>query len=457
MAETKIYTKEEIVLIAKNLVGKTFGEINNYKTVSDSYNKGSYGHILEEDAYHYSINSNSTPDFENDGIELKVTPYKKNKNGTLSAKERLVLNIINFMEEYKHSFYDSHFWYKNKLIEIVWYLFENNKPKSEFKITHELLFHFPKEDLPIIIDDWNKIILKIKSGKAHEISEADTMYLGACTKGVNSSSIRKQPFSDIPAKQRAFCLKTSYMTQLVRDYIGGEHLERIIGLNIKEKSFEETLVDKLSIYKGKTVSELCELFEVKSTAKNLNEVLVARMLNVKGKLSATDEFVKANIVPKTIRIQKNGTIKESMSFPTFKFTKIINEKWEESAMYEMFSQTKFMFIVFKECNGDYVFEKIKFWNMPLIILENEIREVWLKTVDIIKNGTIVKEIKNGKKYTNFPGMSENEYCHVRPHGINSLDTYPLPVKDKITGLTDYTKQCFWLNNSYILKILKETE
>ena len=56
MAETKIYTKEEIMLIAKNLVGKTFGEINNYKTVSDSYNKGSYGHILEEDAYHYSIN-----------------------------------------------------------------------------------------------------------------------------------------------------------------------------------------------------------------------------------------------------------------------------------------------------------------------------------------------------------------------------------------------------------------
>ena len=457
MAETKIYTKEEIMLIAKNLVGKTFGEINNYKTVSDSYNKGSYGHILEEDVYHYSINSNSTPDFENAGIELKVTPYKKNKNGTLSAKERLVLNIINFMEEYKHSFYDSHFWYKNKLIEIVWYLFEDNKPKSEFKITHELLFHFPKEDLPIIIDDWNKIILKIKSGKAHEISEADTMYLGACTKGVNSSSIRKQPFSDIPAKQRAFCLKTSYMTQLVRDYIGGEHLERITGLNIKEKSFEETLVDKLSIYKGKTVSKLCELFEVKSTAKNLNEVLVARMVNVKGKLSATDEFVKANIVPKTIRIQKNGTIKESMSFPTFKFTKIINEKWEESALYEMFSQTKFMFIVFKECNGDYVFERIKFWNMPLIILENEIKEVWLKTVDIIKNGTIVKEIKNGKKYTNFPGMSENEYCHVRPHGINSLDTYPLPVKDKITGLTDYTKQCFWLNNSYILKILKETE
>ena len=52
-------------------------------------------------------------------------------------------------------------------------------------------------------------------------------------------------------------------------------------------------------------------------------------------------------------------------------------------------------------------------------------------------------------------MSENKYCHVRPHAQNANDTYPLPVSDILTGVNEYTKQCFWLNNNYILNIINE--
>ena len=449
------YTREQVQEIAKSLVGKTFGELNNYQTKAELYNKGSHGHILEEDVYHYGINSKSEPDFAEAGVELKVTPYKINKNGTLSAKERLVLNIINYMEEYKFTFYTSHFWAKNKLTQIVWYLHEDNVPKDKYKITHELLFSFPEDDLQIIKNDWETIIAKIKAGKAHELSEADTMYLGACTKGANAYSVRKQPFSDVLAKQRAFCLKTSYMTQLVRWYIGGENIEKVCPHLNPNLTFEEELKSKLSRYVGKTVEELCNIFDLTITAKNLNERLLAKMLDIKGRISQTDEFQKANIVPKTIRINEKGTIKESMSFPTFKFTEIINQNWEDSDLYIMFSTTKFMFVTFIEKNGHYEFQGIKFWNMPMSILEKDVKNTWCKTVNVIKEGSIIKEIKNNKRYTNFPGMSENEYCHVRPHGQNANDTYSLPVADKMTGITEYTKQCFWLNNSYILKIINE--
>lgn len=112
----KKYSEFEIQIIAKNLLGKTFGEINDYEVQEENYDKGSFGHIIETDAYFYDINSFKGPDFEEAGIELKVTPYKINKNGTLSAKERLVLNIINYMEEYKKTFYESSFWNKNKKI-----------------------------------------------------------------------------------------------------------------------------------------------------------------------------------------------------------------------------------------------------------------------------------------------------------------------------------------------------
>ena len=44
---------------------------------------------------------------------------------------------------YKNTFYNSHFWYKNQLIEIVWYLYEDGKSKTDFRITHSLLFSFP--------------------------------------------------------------------------------------------------------------------------------------------------------------------------------------------------------------------------------------------------------------------------------------------------------------------------
>jgi DNA mismatch repair protein MutH len=52
---------------------------------------------------------------------------------------------------------------------------------------------------------------KITSGKTHELSEGDTFYLGACTKGANALSVRKQPFSEIPAKQRAYSFKQGYV------------------------------------------------------------------------------------------------------------------------------------------------------------------------------------------------------------------------------------------------------
>lgn len=384
-----------------------------------------------------------------------MTPYKVNKNGTLSAKERLVLNIINYMEEYKHEFYESHFWFKNKLIQIVWYLYEENKNKNEFKITDELLFTFPKEDLPIIINDWYTIIEKIKQGKAHEISEGDTMYLGACTKGSSSNTTREQPFSNILAKQRAFCLKTSYMTQLVRCYIGKEKLEKICSINDENISFTEYLEKKLEEYKGKSVDELCQKFNVQSNAKSLNEILVARMLGVNGKVSATDEFVKANIIPKTIRVNSNGRIVESMSFPTFKYTEVVSQTWEESDLHEMFFTTKFMFAVFKEIDGKYYFDRIKFWNMPIDILDTIVKDVWERTVEVIKSGNIVAGFKNGNRVTNFPGMKDNGICHVRPHARDAFDTFPLPTADKKTGLIEYTKHCFWLNNSYILKIINE--
>ena len=52
-------------------------------------------------------------------------------------------------------------------------------------------WNFPNTDLEIIKKDWKLIKQKVADGKAHELSEGDTFYLGACTKGANANSTRK--------------------------------------------------------------------------------------------------------------------------------------------------------------------------------------------------------------------------------------------------------------------------
>ena len=44
-------------------------------------------------------------------------------------------------------------------------------------------WRFPKEDLKIITEDWNKNQSKILDGQAHKQTEGDTFYLAACMKG----------------------------------------------------------------------------------------------------------------------------------------------------------------------------------------------------------------------------------------------------------------------------------
>lgn len=450
----KEYTKEEIITIGESLLDKSFDEIA--KTKEDLKFKGSFGHFIEKYVYGIERNNYAKPDFPEAGIELKVTPFKMNKDESISAKERLVLNIINYLEEAKKTFYSSSFWKKNAKLYILFYLWESNKQNKDFMIMFDHFLDFEQEDLVIIKRDWEIIHNKILLGKAHEISEADTMYLGACTKGVNRKSLREQYNSDILAKQRAYSLKTSYMTQLLRNKISGKDLEAIKlvsnALELEKKSFEEIIYQRLEPYFGTPTQDLISRFDL-GESKNINEIIIARLLGVHGRLSSTDEFIKANIVPKTIRLEENGKLIESMSFPAFKYEKIVEESWDNSELKDYFETTKFMFVIFKKQGVDYRLFDIKFWNMPMSVLENEIKDVWLHTQSIVREGKIVKSFDGGKYATNFIKKSDNQVMHVRPHAKDGKDTFPLPTRDITTGKLDYTKHCFWLNNNYILSII----
>lgn len=443
-------TKEAIFTRAQEAINLPLSKIDTTNRLKTG--KGGIGNAIEEGWFGYTPNSDTEPDFPEAGIELKVTPYLRNKD-KIRAKERLVCNIINYMEEYSKTFKTSAFWQKCNTLLIMTYEYLKNKPKEEFKIDSATLFSYPEEDLAIIEQDWGKIMNKVRAGKAHEISEGDTLYLAACTKGANASSVREQPCSSQLAKQRAYSLKASYITQILNKYIfGNEKSPRIIKSleALKSTSFEDYIINKVRPFYGKTQAQLREIFNIKSNAKSINEILLAKMLNIKGHISHTEEFKKAGIVPKTIRVQKDRTVKESMSFPTFDFIDLTHETiWEESTLYNYLAPTKFLFVIFQEqANGEYVFNRVMFWNISNKDLE-EVRKVWERTRHLIKEG--VQLIKTTTQIrNNLPKKSENEVAHVRPHGRNANDRCVLPDGRMMT------KQCFWLNNSYIAKQINDS-
>ena len=446
---------DSILDYANNLIGKTFGEIDKYSRLEHNKGKGNLGQVVEESYFGYDVNSRAEADFAHVGVELKVTPYKVNKNKTISAKERLVLNIINYMEEYKKSFEESSFWTKNKEMLLVFYEWKKELERKDYVVKDVMLHKFSEEDLIVIKKDWEIIINKIKAGKAHEISEADTNYLGACPKGANKNSVRSQPFSNELAMQRAFSLKTSYMTYLIRMRLG-YNVEQIVSiLKGTKKGIEEILHDKFSVYYDKSIDEICKELDINliskngSLPKNYAQIISSKILGIKGnKLDSIEEFSKANIKFKTVRIEKNGKIKQHMSLETFKYTEIIKETWEESKLRNTFLEQKYLFVVFRYDENDVLrLDKIKLWNMPLSVLDTKLKETWEETVRVIKEGLVI-EVKGNKKYDNMPASTFNRVCHTRPHAQNSRDTYTLPDG------RDHVKKCFWLDREYILSVVK---
>ena len=473
---------------AKQAIGKTFLNIledyfrENPEELIEKINyynnprsKGSLGNLIEKYYFYYEPNSISEPDFPKAKVELKVTPYEKlNKKGGYKAGERLVIGMIPRDTAIEPTLSDSHLFDKINLILIILY----QRIKGNERITHTIdyakLFSILgcKEDLLIIEDDYKKIAEKIMDGRAHELSESDTLYLGACTKGATAEkSTRPQYYnSEIPAKRRAFCLKQGFMTHIINTYIFEDidtyepiikNAEELIGTD-----FESLVTSKINSFIGRSEDSLASQFLIddgpkKKKAKSAFSQLAFRMLGVKS--NNAEEFVKGNVIVKTIRLEENNTIREDMSFPTFVIKEFIDEDWEDSLVREYFSQNKFLFMIFKNENGRYVFKGCQFWNMPTIDLEGIGYQEWKTAQDTFKNG-IEFYFQGNKIANNLPNGSKSNIFFVRGHatktahlingvkygkGQNQLQTYAdsLPNGDMMTN------QCFWLTKKYVLSQL----
>ena len=172
--------------------------------------------------------------------------------------------------------------------------------------------------------------------------------------------------------------------------------------------------------------------------------MIANAIAVTGKcanVNRSEEFMKAGLTMKTIRVQHNGNIKEAMSFENIDYMEVAEcDNWYESRLYELFS-SRFMFVIFKEQTAnkeDYILDNVFFWTMPPEDLE------WAETywMHIRKN---VLDDHISEEYW-WKGQDKKKF-HVRPKAQRSTDLAPTPSGKSAK------KFCYWFNNDYVKQIV----
>lgn len=474
---------ESIEAYAKNLEGMTFQDVLDLGIMPEGgghdYNrksyKGSLGTLIEERFFGYSANSTSAADFPKAGVELKSTPFNRKKNGDISAGERLVLSMIPFDDSIEDNFDKSHVWEKCRRILLVYYERDKSIEHLDQRIHYVWLFTPPEEDLAIIRADYKKIVELIQAGRADELSEGMTTYLGACTKGATAEkSERSQYYApDKRAKGRAFALKRQYMDSVLHHHIQGRTTGESIIKDpsvLKEFTFEDYVLSRINEHVGKTDRELCDMLGLEYTGNKAQWSQVAyALLDVRG--GQAEEFRKANISVRTVRIEEGGGVKESLSLNTFDFLELLEENWDDAPLHDYFEETRFLFVSFQKERGlpDGAAVRLvgaRFWSMPRADIDGPLRECWERTRETIRLGVklTVKMRSDGKPIVenDLPKMSENPVAHVRPHTSKSAylledgtvinnperDALPLPDGRRMT------KQSFWLNGGYIYDVVK---
>lgn len=472
--------------------------------------KGRIGNLVQEVYFDIPRNNDAEYDIQECQVELKVSKLKIKPHAGLSVQERLILGMINRDDELPEVFEDSHIYHKCRIILLVYYI---NKEQEgllpfQFPFYKSAYMTIPEVDMEIIRRDYAYIRSCVNEGRYGDLHEHSAMYLSPAPKN----------------QGRAYSFKQSYMNQLFREYLNANRIlydpendeetfqiinqyENIVTdpEQLREATFEDIVMQRFAPFAGMSMSGIrrhvlneeqfdawCTIrYQQMADGKKPDKAEFARttllMLGISG--NNAEEFVRANVYVKTLRINNDGSMNENISFPSFEFTDLMEETWEGSQCYSDMVDRRFLWSIFQEVNGDFVFKGAKFWSMPP---EDEatIRAGWDDIRSIIANGVqFAKRIKADGTLAvtergvsvimnNFPdskntnprtqnyrqcpaGAPMNRILSIRPHAQNVYyDLQSIEYSDTenpryngsaLPNGDIMTKQCFWFNNNYILE------
>lgn len=490
---------DSIYEYALQMKDKKISDIVEESGKKDSTDKGEIGNLIQE--YYFGIprNSSTEPDFPEAPLELKTFGYWD----TERADQRLALSAIDYMDyQNKVSFEESHLYKKCHNMLFVIYLLQKGQLRIESEIKYLRLYEFEKivtSDMEQIKRDYYTITKKIREGKASELSEGDTEFLGAARRGDKNSKKQDAPQGD-KALPRRFAFKQSYMSYLVREYI------------VLEKDFATTIHPqknecRIKIPRGKSFEEWLKTIDEKWAGKTIRKIVASKSKKVNGlktngkdafgriglsllgiKSNADEYLMKTHTVVKSIRVNKNRQVKEKISFPTFEIADVVNQEWEESEVFRYLSEQRFLLQIFVEEENGYVYAGHLFLKFTPEQLDEWAKETWEDLKNKLLSGiqfTLEKRKKDVIIHSNIQGKIENQMGLIKVHGQSTYDIDRKHIVGADEASEQYIdantvnghfvqreekkaafgcelpngdiigKQSYWLNNDFILNYIKK--
>ncbi len=238
--------ERELLAHAKKLEGMRFSDINQMIGELDvrhrKHTKGVAAKIIETDYFGIPSNSSEKPDFEELGIELKVSPLRYVERAELyTTKERNVLKMVNYNEIFDvQHWMDTKVYDKLRRILFVLYVHDKQVPAEDWRVVKAFLWSPDEEDCEDIQRDYQIMREKVNTGET--LREGDHTIFATCPKhgggflkqnpfGSPRSALAEHPTLGM-AEKRGYCIKREAFIALIANAIGAPLVKkgRTIGL-----------------------------------------------------------------------------------------------------------------------------------------------------------------------------------------------------------------------------------
>lgn len=518
------FTKSDVVCRLEQIKDKTLLQVDN-KGVLDSYEqkkeKGIVGRIIEQCVFKYPSDNNPDADLliDEEKVELKTTGVieKKKGAGEYVAKEKLSIAAVSIYKLSRQKFCTSHFWKKMEHLLMVFYLYKKRESNQSlvgqykhFKFIDYAFFSPTKSEAEELENDWQKIhdfVEKIIDEEKNERDEEKKKKNIKDSYIQNHGKIRREGLTYLtlaPVYPPRFQLKKDYVTAIVQRSLNQEKNGDALKDFPKMDSLSDVW-DELSHiakkYEGWSLSEIAKDKDVHINgggSKNVAEQVLIKLFSEKceaKKLNQIETFYSKSIIAKTVvykrcfrkKIDAGWRLSEDMKMLPVDFEDLLKKKivrenmsdeleeleeikkidefrYEDSNVYEFFSQHEFICIIFERPSEksplkDNIFRGFKRLSFPQEYIngdgENTLQSLWNDSRNKIfkKTLTEVSYQRNGKTYTapNFLKASENVFFFRG----SAPDSSEKNKKERIPGIDiKMLPQYLWVSRRLIYQLLE---
>lgn len=425
---------------ARALVGRRLGDVTAIAADEQLGNRsrGTVGHHLER-YFGLTINSEAGPDFHATGTELKSVPVTPQGN-TFTAKERTFITAIDYASIVDAPFDGSSLDTKTRRTLYVFYEWRGGVPVADLRVRRILMHERDELDELALREAYGHVQRMVRAGRAHELSESDTWGVGPATKDARARGV-SQPFSEEPAKRRAFAWRPAYTTRLFQ--VAKLAQEPVVEAPDELTDLIADVRDLLLPHYGRSVAELRDRFvpHVSDTAKSLASTATRALLRA-GDAQNLEAFERLGITVRTVRAERTSLRPfESVSFPAFDFLEVADTPWEASPLHEQLNAV--LFVVFT-ADRSQLPRDARLWTAFLWRPAPEDTATMRREYETYRQAIAELPVEE------WPQASDTEVLHVRPHGRDKRDRLPLP-----TG-GDHVRSAFWLNRDYVKRLIERS-